>query len=263
MMDLTPLEVRQKKGDFRRAMRGYDADLVNDFLDIVADRLESLVRENMQLAERLILLEEQVTEYRERERAMTEALVSAQEMREELRGQAARDAELSRREAELDASRIRSAAVQEAEREREALTRLKARRTQIVRTYRSFLERELAELGVMEQALAAEPDPKTLEPTTPARRQPTRAAPAPAAARPAAEGGTPEIPFELPSQEPPTEAEAQAAWSAEVLQEKEAAEAPPAQTRAKAADREMGRDKEVPPAGQQKDWLSSILEDRS
>jgi cell division initiation protein len=261
MMDLTPLEVRQKKGDFRRALRGYDADLVNDFLDIVADRLESLVRENMQLAERLILLEEQVTEYRERERAMTEALVSAQEMREELRGQAARDAELSRREAELDASRIRSAAVQEAEREREALTRLKARRTQIVRTYRSFLERELAELGVMEQALAAEPDPKTLEPPTPARRQPTRAAPPPAAARPAAEASTPELPVELPSQEPPTETEAR--WAAEVLQEQEAAEAPPAKTRAKAADREKGRDKEVPPAGQQKDWLSSILEDRS
>jgi DivIVA domain-containing protein len=40
MIDLTPLEVRQKKGDFRRAVRGYDPELVNDFLDLVADRRE-------------------------------------------------------------------------------------------------------------------------------------------------------------------------------------------------------------------------------
>ena len=52
MIDLTPLEVRKKKGDFRRGFRGYDAELVNDFLDLVADRMEELVRENMSLAER-------------------------------------------------------------------------------------------------------------------------------------------------------------------------------------------------------------------
>ena len=39
MIDLTPLEVRQKKNDFQRAFRGYDAELVNDFLDLVADKL--------------------------------------------------------------------------------------------------------------------------------------------------------------------------------------------------------------------------------
>ena len=41
MIDLTPLEVRKKKGDFRRGLRGYDPPQVDDFLDIVADRLEA------------------------------------------------------------------------------------------------------------------------------------------------------------------------------------------------------------------------------
>jgi DivIVA domain-containing protein len=65
---LTPLEVRKKKGDFRRIMRGYDPGLVDDFLDLVADRLEELVRENLSLAERVARQDQQVAEYRERER---------------------------------------------------------------------------------------------------------------------------------------------------------------------------------------------------
>jgi DivIVA domain-containing protein len=52
MIDLTPLDVRKKKGDFRRAMRGYEPALVDDFLDLVAERLEELVRENIGLRER-------------------------------------------------------------------------------------------------------------------------------------------------------------------------------------------------------------------
>ena len=36
MIDLTPLEVRKKKGDFRRSMRGYEQQAVDDFIDLVA-----------------------------------------------------------------------------------------------------------------------------------------------------------------------------------------------------------------------------------
>ena len=46
MIDLTPLDVRKKKGDFRRGLRGYEPQQVDDFLDVVADRLDALVREH-------------------------------------------------------------------------------------------------------------------------------------------------------------------------------------------------------------------------
>jgi cell division initiation protein len=110
MIDLTPLEVRKKKGDFRRAMRGYDPAQVDDFLDLVADRLDELVRQNLDLKERVTRLEQQVAENRERERALTEALVTAQEMREEVRRQTAQEAEFSRRRAEQEATELRSSA---------------------------------------------------------------------------------------------------------------------------------------------------------
>src|SRR5512146_277388 len=113
MIDLTPLEVRKKKGDFRRALRGYEPELVDDFLDMVADRLEELVRDNLALNERVARLEERVTDYREREKALTEALVSAQEFREEQLNHASREAELRLREAESEAQRIREAAMRD------------------------------------------------------------------------------------------------------------------------------------------------------
>src|SRR5688500_11902214 len=85
MTALTPLAVRKKKGDFKRAMRGYDPGTGDDFIELVADRLEELVRANLSHTDRLRQLEQQVRDYQERERALTEALVSAQELREEMR----------------------------------------------------------------------------------------------------------------------------------------------------------------------------------
>lgn len=147
MIDLTPLDVRKKKGDFRRGLRGYDSPQVDDFLDIVADRLDNLVRENLALRERVARFEGQIADYREREKALTEALVTAQEMREEVRAQSAREADAARREAENDAVRIRAEAQRVREREEEALRRLRGRQLEFVQTYRAFLERELAELA--------------------------------------------------------------------------------------------------------------------
>lgn len=153
MIDLTPLEVRKKKGDFRRVMRGYESQSVDDFLDLVADRMEQLVRENMALHERIAASDSHVSDYRERERALTEALVTAQEMREEMRRQMEREADLMRREAEAEADAIRGGAVGVREREEENIRRLRARQSQFVQGYRGFLERELAELAAIAETL--------------------------------------------------------------------------------------------------------------
>ena len=153
MIDLTPLEVRKKKGDFRKGMRGYEPQAVDDFLDLVADRLEQLVRDNSAMHEQFARLENQVNDYRERERALTEALVTAQEMREEMRKQIEKEVELTRREAEADAESIRAEAEQIRHREHESIRRLRARQAQFILSYRAFLERELAELSVMAESL--------------------------------------------------------------------------------------------------------------
>jgi cell division initiation protein len=165
MIDLTPLDVRNKRGDFRKGLRGYEPQEVDAFLEVAAERLETVVRENMSMKERLAELETRLGRAESRETAVQEALVSAQSLREQVREQTEREAELRVREAEQaaserieaaerEATRIRSEAEREADRIRSesasALDRarrnlddLSRSRARFLRAYRSLLEKEL------------------------------------------------------------------------------------------------------------------------
>lgn len=151
MIDLTPLDVRKKKGDFRRAMRGYEAAQVDEFLDLAAERMEELVRENGALASRVDGMSDAIAGYRERERAMNDALVSAQQLREEVREQAAREAELLLRDARAEAERIVGEARRQATSAAEALRRIQGQRSRYLRLFRALLERQLSEVEQEEE----------------------------------------------------------------------------------------------------------------
>jgi len=189
MIDLTPLDVRKKKGDFRRAVRGYDAELVDDFLDMVAERLEELVKQNVALTERAEHLQEQVVSFREREKALNEALVTAQQLRTEAQAQADREADLVRREAQGQAERI----VEEGQRSYRELARqiegLQARRGQFIRAFRTLLERYISELD-LDEARGSEPEPAT-KPVKPSIEAAEPAPPPPAEEAAAAEAVDP------------------------------------------------------------------------
>lgn len=155
MIDLTPLDVKKKKGDFRRAVRGYDTAAVDDFLDTVSARMEELVRENVMASARLESMTESIGNYRERERAMNEALVSAQQLREEMREQAAREADLVLREARAEAERIVGEARRQATAAAEALRRIQGQRVRFLRLFRTLVERQLQEIEAEEDRTAA------------------------------------------------------------------------------------------------------------
>ena len=145
---LTPLDVR--KQEFRRTLRGYEPIGVEDFRGRVADELERILREKSVLEERLAALGEQLQAYRERERAMNEALVAAQQLREDSRSAALREAQVIIREAEADARRI----LDEARVAREAVERQSADVQRQFQAYvvgfRALLERQLAELRALD-----------------------------------------------------------------------------------------------------------------
>lgn len=168
MIDLTPLDVRKKKGDFRRTVRGYDPELVDDFLDMVAERLEELVKQNVGLTERSEHLQEQVASFREREKALNEALVTAQQLRSEAQAQADKEVELIRREAESQAERI----IEQGQRSYRELSRdieaLRARKLQFLKSFRTTLERYLGELDVEEVNAKEEAlEDEAVRPTSP------------------------------------------------------------------------------------------------
>jgi cell division initiation protein len=93
MIDLTPLDVRKKRGDFKRGLRGYDTVEVDTFMELVAERMEELVREKLALEEKVELLDDQVQSQAGREKAVNDALVTAQQLREDIQGQARREAD--------------------------------------------------------------------------------------------------------------------------------------------------------------------------
>lgn len=153
MPDLTPLQVRNKKGGFRRTFRGYEADLVDDFLDILSYRLEELVRQNIELSEAVRTLREEVEEYRGRGEALAEAVMAAQKLREDVRGQAERESELLIRESRLQADDTRQDVARSLAHEEETLRQVRARRAEEMAAFRRLLHRELTELNVIEEAL--------------------------------------------------------------------------------------------------------------
>jgi cell division initiation protein len=107
MIDLTPLDVRKKKRDFTKALRGYEPREVDHFLDTVAERLEEVVKLNLSLRERVELLTERLAGQEGRERAVQEALISAQSLKQNIEDQTQREAELLRREAESASETVR------------------------------------------------------------------------------------------------------------------------------------------------------------
>lgn len=141
---LTPLDVRRY--EFGVAFRGYDKERVDQFREQVADELERLTRLSQDLDGKTRSFHEQLRAYRERDKALNEALITAQELRAEIREQAEREAQVIIREARLEGERLldeASAQVRRAEADLEQLERLK--RTYLVQL-RALAERQLAEI---------------------------------------------------------------------------------------------------------------------
>lgn len=103
-MKITPLDIQQMV--FRVKFRGYDREEVNRFLEEVAQTVEALNRDNTALRDRLAMTEHQVAELKRTETTLSNTLVSAQSLAEEVKRSAQRDAELIIKEAELKAGEL-------------------------------------------------------------------------------------------------------------------------------------------------------------
>ena len=141
---LTPHDVRGQ--EFTRAMRGYDRNQVDDFKLRVADEVERLLRERVQMEERHKGFQEQLRAFRERDRAMNEALVAAQQLRQDTKTQADHEAELLLREARAEGMRIISRAQQEEQMLRERCEMLHRQFAIYLANFRALLERHLGEV---------------------------------------------------------------------------------------------------------------------
>ena len=144
---LTPLDIR--KQEFRKALRGFEPVGVEEFRTRVADELERILRERAVLEERVVALTEQLRAFRERERAMNEALVAAQQLREDSRTAATREAQVIVREAQAEARRILDEARGAEGDVRRQLAETERQFQAYLGGFRALLERQLAELKAL------------------------------------------------------------------------------------------------------------------
>ena len=144
---LTPLDIR--KQEFRKTLRGFDPIGVEEFRTRVADEVERILRDRAVLEERLVALTDQLRVFRERERAMNEALVAAQQLRDETRAAAAREAQVIVREAQAEARRVLEEAKGAESAVRRQLTETERQFQGYLAGFRALLERQLAELKVL------------------------------------------------------------------------------------------------------------------
>jgi len=145
---LTPNEVRGQQ--FGTSFRGFDRMEVEAFRDRVAEELDRLLRERIQIDERTRNAQEQLRAFRERERAMNDALIAAQQLRADAKQAAEREAEAVIREARAEGERIVDRARMDERQVRERAETAARQFTAYVAAFRALLERQIAELDVLE-----------------------------------------------------------------------------------------------------------------
>ena len=103
-MRITPIEIQQHQ--FKTRLLGYDTAAVDTFLEMLADELERLHKQNNELKESLARTRTALDQLRERERALQETLLTAQQITDELKNNARREAEVLIAEAHLEGEQV-------------------------------------------------------------------------------------------------------------------------------------------------------------
>jgi cell division initiation protein len=125
-MRITPLDIR--KQEFRKAMRGLDAEEVYAFLSTVGDEYEAVLNDNKALRERVIELDEKVQEFRSLEKTLRNTLLTAERVTVEAKDNARREANLIIKEAQIEADRSLRDIKSEAMRLRQEVSQLRSQR---------------------------------------------------------------------------------------------------------------------------------------
>ncbi len=184
-MKISPQDIHAQ--EFRRSLRGYDMDEVDAFLSQVADELEVHTRENLQLKDRIKVFEERVAEYQRLDERLKEALVTAQEMKEDIAKASQHKVEAAAAHARAEAQSIVADAHKKLVRIQSQVDDLRRYRDSFVIRYKAFLDQQyrfLADYAKSEGAGAAAEKPRQAEP---------QGKPAPPRKEKTAEGGELEI----------------------------------------------------------------------
>ena len=120
---LTPVDIQNQ--DFAVKFRGYDADEVDDFLDMLGSDYEKLYKENIELRDRVVTLKNAVEHYKDMEQTLQQSIMLAQTAAEDIKKNATEKADVIVNEAHNKSADTLRATEEELLRKRNELASLK------------------------------------------------------------------------------------------------------------------------------------------
>ncbi len=156
-MRIAPIDIAHKT--FHRKMMGFDPDEVMDFLRLIAEELETVIKERNSLRESMREKELAIAEYRERDELLKSTITTATRMSEKMQVDAERESKLIINDANQKAEMIVRESRDSLKRIYAEITELKKVRMQFENNLKALVH---SHLTMLEQGQKIMPSP-TLE----------------------------------------------------------------------------------------------------
>lgn len=148
-MKLTPMDINNK--EFKKGLRGYNADEVDEFLDQVVENYEELYKENANLKEKLTNSNEKVEYYAKIETTIQNTLLLAQNAAEQAKNSAQKEAELMVKNANETAQKLMDKAHNDVIQINDEYEKVKQEFIKFRAKYRNFMNTQLATFDDLEK----------------------------------------------------------------------------------------------------------------
>lgn len=148
-MKLTPMDINNK--EFKKGLRGYNSDEVDEFLDEIVDNYEELYKENANLKEKLNNANEKVEYYSKIESTIQNTLVLAQNAAEQAKSSAQKESDLILKNANETAKKVLDKAHSDVIQINDEYERVKQEFIKFRAKYRNFMNTQLETFDDLEK----------------------------------------------------------------------------------------------------------------
>ena len=148
-MKLTPMDINNK--EFKRGLRGYNAEEVDEFLDEVVENYEEMYKENSNLKEELANLNEKIEYYSKIETTIQNTLLLAQNAAEQAKSSAKKEAELMVKNANETAQKILDKAHNDVIQINDEYEKVKQEFIKFRAKYRNFMNTQMETFDALEK----------------------------------------------------------------------------------------------------------------
>ncbi len=148
---LTPMDIHNHQ--FKKSIRGYNENEVDDFLDKIVVDFEKLLRENERLQSDLALSDAELDKYRRLEKTMNDTLLMAQRTADDVISAARKNADEMKENTARECQNIREQARLEAQKQ---IAAANAKRDAILKDYNKLISEKNSFLLKIRTALESE-----------------------------------------------------------------------------------------------------------